>query len=95
MATHITQIDDSEHGTTILRVEGEMMLDDALLLERIASDIQTELDTSVTIDLADLDFLDSDSAAVLKRLDSKLGVRIQGIESFLQTAVNSAERLGG
>ena len=95
MATHITQIDDSEHRTTILRVEGEMMLDDALLLERIASDIQTELETPVTIDLADLDFLDSESAAVLRRLDNQIGVRIQGIETFLQTAVNSAERSGG
>lgn len=93
MATHITQIDDSEHRTTILRVEGEMMLDDALLLERITSDIQTELETSVTIDLADLDFLDSESAAVLRRIDASLGVRIEGIESFLQTAVNAAERL--
>ncbi len=95
MATHITQIDDSEHRTTILRVEGEMMLDDALLLERIASDIQTELDTSVTIDLAELDFLDSDSAAVLRRIDSRVGFRIQGIETFLQTAVNTAERNAG
>lgn len=95
MATHITQIDDNEHGTTILRVEGEMLLDDALLLERIASDIQTELDTSVTIDLADLDFLDSDSAVVLRRIDGRTGVRIQGIETFLQTAVNSAERNAG
>ncbi len=95
MATHITQIDDNEHQTTILRVEGEMMLDDALLLERIASDIQTELDTSVTIDLADLDFLDSESAGILRRLDNQLGVRIQGIETFLQTAVNTAERNAG
>ena len=95
MATHITQIDDSEHRTTILRVEGEMMLDDALLLERIASDIQTELDTSVTIDLADLDFLDSESAVVLRRIDSRVGFRIQGIETFLQTAVNTAERNAG
>jgi anti-anti-sigma regulatory factor len=95
MATHITQIDDNEHRTTILRVEGEMMLDDALLLERIASDIQTELDTSVTIDLADLDFLDSESAGVLRRLDNQLGVQIQGIETFLQTAVNTAERNAG
>ena len=94
MATHITQIDDSEHRTTILRVEGEIMLDDALLLERIASDIQTELDTSVTIDLADLDFLDSEAAVVLRRLEGRLGFRFEGIEVFLQTAVNAAERHG-
>lgn len=95
MPTHITQIDDNEHQRTVLRVEGEMMLDDALLLERIASDIQTDLDTCVTIDLADLDFLDSESAAVLRRLDNSIGVRIEGMETFLQTAVNAAEKQAG
>lgn len=95
MPTHITQIDDTEHRRTILRVEGEMMLDDALLLERIASDVQTELDTCVTIDLADLDFLDSESAAVLRRIDQHIGFRIEGMETFLQTAVNAAEKQAG
>ncbi|HMQ02775.1 MAG TPA: hypothetical protein PKD26_02560 [Pyrinomonadaceae bacterium] len=95
MPTHITQIDDNEHQRTVLRVEGEMLLDDALLLERIASDIQTDLDTCVTIDLADLDFLDSDSAAVLRRLDNRVGVRIEGMETFLQTAINAAEKFAG
>lgn len=94
MATHIKQIDDGENKTTILRVEGEMTVDDALLLERLASEIQADLDTSVIVDLADLDFLDSDSAAVLRRLGASSGISIQGIETFLQTAVNSAERLG-
>lgn len=95
MPTHITQIDDNEHQRTVLRVEGDMLLDDALLLERIASDIQTDFDTCVTIDLSDLDFLDSESAAVLRRLDNRIGVRIEGIETFLQTAVNTAEKQPG
>lgn len=95
MPTHITQIDDTERRRTVLRVEGEMMLDDALLLERIASDIQIDLDTCVTIDLADLDFLDSESATVLRRLDSRTGFQIEGIETFLQTAINSAEKSAG
>ncbi|MBK9152877.1 MAG: hypothetical protein IPM25_01380 [Chloracidobacterium sp.] len=95
MPTHITQIEDTEHQRTVLRVEGEMMLDDALLLERIASDIQTDLDTYVTIDLSDLDLLDSESAAVLRRLDSRLGFRIEGIETFLQKAVSAAEKRAG
>ena len=95
MPTHITQIEDNEHQRTVLRVEGDMLLDDALLLERIASCIQADQDTSVTIDLSDLDFLDSESATVLRRLDSRIGVRIEGIETFLQTAVNTAEKQSG
>ena len=92
MATHITQIDDNEHQRTVLRVEGEMRLDDALLLERIASDIQFDRDTCVTIDLADLDFLDSEAGTVLRRLDNRVGIRIEGMETFLQTAINAVER---
>jgi hypothetical protein len=49
----------------------------------------------LAIDLADLDFLDSDSATVLRRLDNRIGVRIEGMETFLQTAVNAAEKLAG
>ena len=94
MPTHITQIDDTENSRTVLRVEGEMTAEDALLLERIATGIQNETQTSVTVDLADLDFLDSDSAAVLRRLDQRAGISIEGVETFLQTAVNVAEKQG-
>lgn len=91
-----TQITQSEFGNrTILRVEGDMMLDDALLLERIATDIRVESGSLVTVDLADLDLLDSESAPILRRLGGEHGVEIQGLEIFLQSAVNSAERHGG
>ena len=92
MATHITQIDDPENGTTILRVAGDMMLEDALLLERIASGMHSELETAITLDLAELDFLDSEAAAVLKRLEDERGFRLDGMEIFLQTAVNDVEK---
>jgi anti-anti-sigma factor len=94
MPTHIKQIDDTENSRTVLRVEGEMTAEDALLLERIATGIQTETQTRVTVDLADLDFLDSESAAVLRRLDQQTGISIEGVETFLQTAVNVAEKQG-
>ena len=92
MATHITQIDDPETGTTILRVAGEMLRDDALLLERIASGVHSELETAITLDLADLDFLDSEAAAVLKRMEDERGFKLDGMETFLQTAVNDVEK---
>ena len=44
------------------------------------------------IDLADLDFLDSESAAVLKRLVASDGIELNGIEIFLQSAIDLAER---
>ncbi len=92
MATHITQIDDPESGTTILRIDGVMLLADALLIERIASGVHSELETMITLDLAGLDFMDSDAASVLKRLEDEKGYKLDGMDTFLQTAVNDVEK---
>ncbi|HEX8289470.1 MAG TPA: hypothetical protein VF556_15920 [Pyrinomonadaceae bacterium] len=92
MPTKITQIEDAERGKTILRVEGSMMYDDAILLEKIALDLRENIGKNLTLDLADLDFLDSDSAPVLKRLEREHGFEIEGIEFFLQTVVNETEK---
>ena len=92
MPTNITQVDDDENGATILRVEGDMLLPDAELIEKIAHQLRGASGNAVTIDLADLDFLDSDSASVLKRLEGERGFEIVGMEIFLQTAVNQAEK---
>ncbi len=69
-----------------------MYLEDAQLLERLVRDARSSGESSVTIDLADLSFLDSESAAVLRRMESEGLVDIQGIEFFLQSAIDIAER---
>lgn len=90
MPTQITQRESN--GKTYLQVEGEMLIDDAVLLERIAIQLRDDTGANVTVDLADLDFLDSDSASVLKRLDNHAGISIEGLEIFLQSAIDAAER---
>lgn len=92
MPTNITQIEDTGGGKTILRVEGEMLRDDALLIERIGLGLQSETGAKIAIDLADLDLLDSESASVLKRLESQHGFELIGIEIFRQTIINDAEK---
>jgi len=92
MPTQITQRESD--GRTYLQVEGDMLYDDALLIERIADEIHSDSGRHVTVDLADLAFLDSDSASILKRLDGKAGISIEGLEIFLQSAIDSAERNG-
>ena len=92
MATQINQID--EGGKTILRVDGELHYDDAILLERIANGIHSDTGNHITIDLADLDLLDSDAAPILKRMADFEGFAIEGVEIFLQSVVNEAERHG-
>jgi len=92
MATNITQSINEDDGRVTLRVEGDMMFDDAVLLEKLAIEMREHYGTDVTVDLADLDFMDSESAPVLKRLAREHGFAIEGIEIFLQSAIDSAER---
>ncbi len=92
MPTTMTQVEDPERGKTILRVEGVMMRDDAILLEKVALNLREELGRNLTLDLADLDFLDSDSAPIIKRLEREHGFELEGLVIFLQKAVAESER---
>ena len=91
MPTSITQVEDIERNKTLLRVEGSMTHDDAVLLEKIALDMRSELGRNITLDLADLNFLDSESAPILKRIQREHGFEIEGMEFFLQNIVTEAE----
>ncbi len=92
MPTQITQTDDTAARLTMLRVEDDMLIEDARLLERIADGIRSETGHPIRIDLADPDFLDRDSAPFLRWLDERDGFEIEGVEIFLQTLVNQVER---
>lgn len=92
MPTQINQIDDERLQTTTLRIEGELLGDDARLLERIGEDIREATGNDIIIDVADLDFMDSDAAPILRRLGRLDGFSIQGMEIFLQNVINSVER---
>lgn len=91
MPTSIKQIEDTERGKTILRVNGSLNKSDALLLEKIAVNLREETGKNMTLDLADIDFLDSESAPIISRLETEHGFEIEGIEFFLQTVVTEAE----
>ena len=91
MPTNITQIEDEERGRTILRVAGSMLREDAVLLEKIALGMRGENNRSLTIDLADLHFLDSESAPIIKRMEDEHGFGIEGLMIFLQKTVEETE----
>lgn len=92
MPTNITQIEDAERGKTVLRVAGSMTLRDAVLLEKIALDLRRKINGNITLDFADLHFMDSDGAPVLKRLEREHRFEIEGMEYFLQKIVTEAEK---
>ncbi|HET6891193.1 MAG TPA: STAS domain-containing protein [Pyrinomonadaceae bacterium] len=76
---------------TVLKVEGSLYVEDAELLERICRDIGNEAHGLLTLDLADLNFLDSESASVLCRLRREQGVRLEGLHLFIEKVVELTE----
>jgi ABC-type transporter Mla MlaB component len=84
--------EDTERNKTILHVEGEMFREDAELLEKIALEMRDEIGRNLTLDLADLDLLDSESASILKRMERERGFEIEGLEIFLQKVVEETEK---
>jgi anti-anti-sigma regulatory factor len=92
MPTTLTEIDDNAREKIILRVEGSMTFEDAELLERIALDLREQRGRNITFDFSDIDFLDSESAPILIRLVREHEFEMEGIEFFLQTIVNDAEK---
>lgn len=82
---------DIESQATVLKVEGTLHLRDAELLEKICRDVTGQTGRSVTLDLASISFIDSDSASVLCRLRREQGVTLEGLHLFIGKVVELAE----
>jgi hypothetical protein len=82
---------DIQGQTTVLKVEGTLYLKDAELLENICRDFTRQTGRPVTLDLASISFIDSDSASVLCRLKRELGVTLEGVHLFIGKVVELAE----
>jgi anti-anti-sigma regulatory factor len=91
MPTRITQVGDQEGATRRLKVEGTLTLADAELLERICNELCERPDSCISIDLADITFLDSESASVLCRLKGQ-GILLEGLDLFVRKVVELAEK---
>ncbi|HEX8180705.1 MAG TPA: STAS domain-containing protein [Pyrinomonadaceae bacterium] len=92
MPTQITQIDDQDGAHTTLRIAGSLTLADAELLARICAALHDERATEITLDLSDLSFLDSESAAVLAQLKRQYGVALDGVHLFVQQVIDQTEQ---
>ena len=92
MPTEITQTEVPNSDVTILRVSGELLDGDAEILGRVVSSVREESGRKVVIDLSGLDFLDSEAASPLRRLEALDGVSIEGLDILLQSSIDLAER---
>jgi ABC-type transporter Mla MlaB component len=89
MTTRITRIHDRNQKRTTLRVEGSLHSEDAEVLERVYSSLRESYD-QIAIDLADISFVDGESASVLRRLQS-LGAELVGLNFFAKTLLELAQ----
>jgi len=80
-----------ESQATVLKVEGTLRLRDAELLEKICHDVASQTGRPVTLDLASISFIDSESASVLCRLKREQGVRLEGLHLFIGKVVELTE----
>src|SRR5258707_10754032 len=76
---------------TVFKVEGTLHLRDAELLEKICRDVGNQTKRPVTLELAGLSYLDSDSAAVLCRMKRELNVSLEGLHLFIEKVVELTE----
>ena len=82
---------DTEGVGMALKVEGTLYRKDAVLLERICRDLASQTRKRITLDLSNISFLDSESAAVLCLLKRELGVSLEGLHLFIGKVVELAE----
>ena len=92
MTTRITQLKDPDGARIVLRVEGALDAADAELLEKVCVDVRGRTGRDVTLDLADISFLDSESATVLARMRREQQVVLEGIHLFIRQIIEIAER---
>ena len=94
MPTRITQVGDQAGAPRRLKVEGTLTLADAELLEDICNELCEQGGSCISVDLADITFLDSESASVLCRLKGR-GISLEGLDLFVRKVVELAEENGG
>ena len=75
----------------MLKVEGTLALEDAGLLEAVCGELRGQSDAPLRVDLSNITFLDSESAAVLCRL-KRQGVSLEGLDLFVKKVVELAEK---
>ncbi|MEW6130067.1 MAG: hypothetical protein AB1757_23735 [Acidobacteriota bacterium] len=90
MTTRITQVNG--RTKTILKIEGTLILEEALLLAQICADLRRQSDQDIALALDDLVFLDTSSAYVLNRLKHEAGITLEGAGFFVHQVLELVEQ---
>lgn len=88
MTIRITQIDNETTGGTTLQLEGRLLAADAGIVEQVFEELADRQTESIDIDLSKISFINSESAAVLKLLESR-GAVLKGMDFFIRQVIES------
>jgi anti-anti-sigma factor len=92
MTIRVSEVTTSKGERTTLRVEGALSLEDAELIEKICRGLRRRSGTEITLDLADLSFLDSEGARLLCRIKAEQDLSFTGLNLFIQGVIEMADR---
>lgn len=85
MTVRITQIDEDK-DLTVLKVEGRLAAEDAAMLTWILA--RLEAGEAVAVDLSGVTFIDSEGAAIVRRLEQR-GASLIGIDFFVRSVIEA------
>jgi len=81
----------SSRKPRVFKVEGALHLQDAELLESLCRQVSNETGRSVIIELNNVCFVDSDSAAVICRMKRENVVTVEGLNLFIKKVIELAD----
>ena len=81
----------SSRKPRVFKVEGALHRQDAELLESVCRQVSNETGRSVIIELNNVCFVDSDSAAVICRMRRENVVTIEGLNLFIKKVIELAD----
>lgn len=90
MTIRITKIDDEQRKRKIIRVEGKLHLSDAEIVEQVFEAVRGQRERKIELDLTAISFIDSDAAAVLRRIEAG-GAILTGLDFFAREVIETPE----
>lgn len=85
MTVKITQTDEVK-GLTVLKVEGKLAANDAVMLNEVFANL--EAGEAISIDMSGVTFIDCEGAEMISRLEEK-GANLVGLDFFIRSVIDT------
>jgi anti-anti-sigma factor len=92
MTVRISQVNGSEEGTAVLRVEGALDLSGVELLKLACADLRKESGAQIVLDVSGVTFIDCESAHVLRSMKERGEFVLRGCRLFTHEVLEGESR---